>query len=84
MTQAESDQPALGPDGQLLDALKIAWYGGGPMSFYSDSLQVLVIFTSRPLLLATPDVLQLSLFPPPCHLPSSPGCQLPPDLTSKR
>jgi hypothetical protein len=27
MTQAESaDQPALGPDGQLLDASKIAWY----------------------------------------------------------
>jgi hypothetical protein len=27
MTQAElADQPALGPDGQLLDASKIAWY----------------------------------------------------------
>jgi len=27
MTQAASaDQPALGPDGQLLDASKIAWY----------------------------------------------------------
>ena len=27
MTQAESvDQPALGPDGQLLDASKIVWY----------------------------------------------------------
>ena len=26
MTQAESDQPALGPDGQLLDTSKIAWY----------------------------------------------------------
>ena len=26
MTQAESDQPALGPDRQLLDASKIAWY----------------------------------------------------------
>jgi hypothetical protein len=26
MTQAESDQPALGPDGQLLDASKITWY----------------------------------------------------------
>jgi hypothetical protein len=27
MTQAESaDQPAVGPDGQLLDASKIAWY----------------------------------------------------------
>jgi hypothetical protein len=27
-------------------------YGGGPVSFYSDSLQASVIFTSRPLLLA--------------------------------
>ena len=26
MTQAESDQPALGPDRQLLDTSKIAWY----------------------------------------------------------
>ena len=26
MTQAESDQPALGPDGQLLDASKIVWF----------------------------------------------------------
>ena len=26
MNQAESDQPALGPDGQLVDASKIAWY----------------------------------------------------------
>ena len=27
MTQADSaDQPALGPDGQLLDASKITWY----------------------------------------------------------
>jgi len=27
MTQAElADQPALGPDGQLLDASKIVWY----------------------------------------------------------
>jgi hypothetical protein len=26
VTQAESDQPALGPDGQLLDASKITWH----------------------------------------------------------
>jgi len=26
MTQAEFDQPALGPDGQLLDASKLVWH----------------------------------------------------------